>query len=74
MFMISNSGASSRPLSALVLYNIAFILPLAVIAATAIAFSSRWVGRYLENKIPLVKLATAALFFILGIALLLSIR
>ncbi len=73
MFMISNARASLKPFWALLLYNLAFIVPLVVIAVAAIIFSTKNIARHLEKRIPLVKIATAALFFILGIALLLSI-
>jgi cytochrome c biogenesis protein CcdA/thiol-disulfide isomerase/thioredoxin len=73
MFMISGVRASLKPLWALLLYNIAFIVPLAVIAAAAIVFSTQLIARHLEKRIPLVKIATAALFFILGVVLLISI-
>jgi cytochrome c biogenesis protein CcdA len=73
MFMISNARTSLKPLWALLLYNFAFIVPLVVIAAAAIIFSTKNIARHLEKRIPLIKIATAVLFFILGIALLLSI-
>jgi len=71
-FMISKAGISLKPLVSLLLYNLMFILPLILIAIMASLFTTKKIGRSLETKIPVIKLLTAILFFILGILLILS--
>jgi cytochrome c biogenesis protein CcdA/thiol-disulfide isomerase/thioredoxin len=71
-FIISQKGPALKPVASLVLYNLAFILPLIVIAFVAAGFSAKKVGEFLEKRIPIVKIVTAALFFALGILLLLT--
>jgi cytochrome c biogenesis protein CcdA/glutaredoxin len=70
-FMISKAGLQVKPVFALLLYNLMFVLPLIVIALVAVVFTTRAVGRALSAKIPAVKLLTALLFFGLGIVLIL---
>ena len=62
-FMISKAGKSLKPISALILYNLAFIVPLTIIALFAILFSTQRVARHLEKHVPTIKLLTALLFF-----------
>lgn len=71
-FMISKTGWQLRPLFSLAVYNIMFVLPLIIIAAVAVVFTTRAVARSLSAKIPAIKLLTALLFFALGILLVLS--
>lgn len=71
-FIISQQGLSARPILYLLMYNLMFILPLVVIALTASLLSREQTAAFLEKRIPQVKLATALLFFGLGIALLLT--
>ncbi len=70
-FMVSKAGFSLKPLFALLLYNIMFILPLIVIAFLATIFTTKKIAKSMEAKIPLIKLLTAILFFALGILLIL---
>jgi cytochrome c biogenesis protein CcdA len=71
-FMISKAGFTLRPMGALLVYNIMFIMPLVIIALLATFFTTKQVAQSLENKVPLVKLFTALLFFALGALLILS--
>jgi len=71
-FMITKAGAVARPVIALILYNLMFILPLVVIALFATLFSNRRIAQTLEKNIPLIKFLTALLFFGLGILLIVS--
>jgi cytochrome c biogenesis protein CcdA len=71
-FIISQQGPALKPIASLVLYNLAFILPLIVIAALAVGFSAKNIGGFLEKRIPAVKIVTAVLFFGLGLLLLLT--
>ena len=70
-FMTSKMGFRLKPLLALVIYNIMFILPLIVIALLATLFINKNITRLLVAKIPLIKMLTALLFFVLGILLIL---
>lgn len=70
-FMVSKAGFSLKPLFALLLYNIMFILPLIIIAFLATIFTTKKIAKSMEAKIPLIKLFTAVLFFALGIILIL---
>ncbi len=72
-FMISRPGLKFRPILALIVYNIMFIVPLILIAILALIFSTENIARSLSDRIALIKLLTAVLFFGLGILLLLSI-
>ncbi|MEO0126993.1 MAG: hypothetical protein ABIL44_04505 [candidate division WOR-3 bacterium] len=71
-FAISKGNFGLRPFFLLIIYNIMFVLPLIVIALLANLFSRENVANTLSKKIPLIKLLTALLFFVLGILLLLS--
>jgi cytochrome c biogenesis protein CcdA len=71
-FMVSKAGFALQPVAALVAYNLMFILPLAVIALLATLFSTKNIAKSLESKIPVIKLATAFLFFGLGVLLIVS--
>jgi cytochrome c biogenesis protein CcdA/thiol-disulfide isomerase/thioredoxin len=71
-FIISRQGPALKPIASLVLYNLMFILPLIAIALVAAGFSTKPVGEFLEKRIPAVKIVTAALFFGLGLLLLLT--
>jgi len=71
-FIISRQGPALKPIASLVLYNLMFILPLIAIAVIAASLSAKPVGEFLEKRIPAVKIVTAALFFGLGILLLLT--
>lgn len=70
-FMISKAGIALKPLLALLLYNIMFILPLIAIAFLATLFSTQSIAQSLRTRIPGVKFFTALLFFILGTLLIL---
>jgi cytochrome c biogenesis protein CcdA/glutaredoxin len=71
-FMISRMGLRLKPVVALLIYNIMFVLPLILISLLAIAVSSSKLAKSLGSRIPLIKLLTAILFFALGILLLVS--
>ena len=71
-FMISRMGLRLKPVIALLVYNIMFVLPLILISLLAIAVSSSKLAKSLGSRIPLIKLLTAILFFALGILLLVS--
>ena len=70
--MISRMGLRLKPVIALLVYNIMFVLPLILISLLAIAVSSSKLAKSLGSRIPLIKLLTAILFFALGILLLVS--
>lgn len=70
-FMVSKAGFSLKPLFALFVYNIMFILPLIVIAFVATILTTKKIAKSMETKIPAIKLLTAILFFALGILLIL---
>lgn len=72
IFIISKIGFALKPILALVVYNIMFIMPLIGIAVLATLFSTQAIAQSLETKIPLIKLCTAVLFFGLGGLLILS--
>lgn len=72
-FMITKVGWSLKPILSLLVYNIMFIIPLIVIAILAVVFTSQGIARSLATKIPVIKLLTAILFFMLGILLILSV-
>ncbi len=71
-FMVSKAGIALKPLLALLLYNIMFILPLIAIACVATLFSTQSIAQSLRTRIPAVKFFTALLFFILGTLLMLA--
>jgi cytochrome c biogenesis protein CcdA len=71
-FIISQQGSALKPIASLGLYNLMFILPLIAIAALTVGFSAKNIGAFLEKRIPAVKIVTAALFFGLGLLLLLT--
>ncbi len=71
-FMISKVGYTLKPLLALFLYNIMFILPLIIIAFMATLFTTQKIAKSLESKTSTIKLFTAFLFFALGVLLILS--
>jgi cytochrome c biogenesis protein CcdA len=72
-FVISRAGFALKPVFALVIYNLVFIIPLAVIALLGIIFTTKNIAISLEKKIPMIKILTAILFFGLGILLILSV-
>jgi cytochrome c biogenesis protein CcdA len=72
-FMISKVGWSLKPILSLLIYNIMFVIPLIVIALLAIVFTSQGIAKSLGSKIPMIKLLTAILFFVLGVSLILSV-
>ncbi len=71
-FVVSRNNFALKPIMALIIYNIMFIIPLIVIAIAANIISREDVARVLSKNIPIVKLFTALLFFVLGIVLILS--
>ncbi len=71
-FMVTRAGGAVKPLLALFLYNLMFVLPLVAITVIASFFSTKPVAGYLADRIPLIKIITAFLFFGLGALLLLS--
>lgn len=72
-FIISKAGFTLKPLLALLVYNIMFVIPLIIIALVSIMFTTKDIARSLAKKIPAVKIFTAVLFFGLGFLLILSI-
>jgi len=72
-FIISKAGMALKPLLALVLYNLMFIVPLIIISLGALIFTKENIARKLERRIPAVKAFTAIIFFVLGILLILSL-
>ena len=72
-FMLTQPGLRFRPILALIVYNIMFVIPLILIALLAVVFSTEKITRSLSGRVALIKLITALLFFGLGIFLLLSI-
>jgi thiol-disulfide isomerase/thioredoxin len=71
-FMISKAGWQLKPVLSLVLYNIMFIVPLVLFALLAVIFTTQRITKTLSARIPAIKLLTAALFFALGVLLILS--
>jgi len=71
-FMVSKAGIALKPLLALFLYNIMFVLPLIAIAIVATLFSTQDIAQSLTTKIPAIKFFTALLFFVLGTLLILA--
>jgi len=71
-FMISKVGLRLKPVLALLIYNIMFVLPLVLISLLAVIVSTDNVAKSLNKRIPIIKFLTAILFFVLGIALILS--
>ncbi len=71
-FIVSKAGFALKPLLALLVYNLMFVLPLIGIALLATLFTTKNVARSLETKIPTIKFLTALLFFALGALLILS--
>lgn len=69
-FMISRAGHQATPYAALFAYNIAFVMPLIAIALVAVFLTTEGVGQFLARRIPIIKLLTALLFFLLGFLLL----
>ncbi len=72
-FMVSKAGIAIKPLLALFLYNVMFVLPLFIISLLAVTFSTKAIAQSLETKIPTIKFFTALLFFALGILLILAV-
>jgi hypothetical protein len=72
-FMISKVGWSLKPILSLLVYNVMFVIPLIVIALIAIVFTTQGIAKALASKIPVIKLLTAILFFVLGVLLILSV-
>lgn len=71
IYMLEISTEKIRAFGYLTLYNLAFITPLIVVfVAVYFGLSEDSVKRYMQKNIALVKLATALLFFGLGIAIL----
>jgi len=70
-FVVSRTNLAIKPIILLIIYNIMFIIPLIIIAIAANIISRENVAQALSKKIPLVKLFTALLFFLLGILLIL---
>ncbi|UCD20077.1 MAG: hypothetical protein JSU64_02770 [candidate division WOR-3 bacterium] len=71
-FIISRIGWDVKPVVALVVYNLMFVVPLVVFAVLAIVFTSENVAKSVRARVPVVKFLTAMLFFALGILLVLS--
>ncbi len=71
-FMISRTGLQVRPVISLLVYNVMFIVPLVLFAVLAIVFTSQRVAKSLAARIPLFKLLTALLFFVLAVLLIFS--
>ncbi len=71
-FMVSKTSIALKPVVSLLVYNLMFILPLIIIAVLASLFTTKNIAKFLETKIPAIKLFTALLFFALGILLILS--
>ncbi len=71
-FMISKAGWQFKPVFSLVLYNVMFIVPLALFALMAIIFTKQRITKALSARIPVIKFLTAILFFTLGVLLILS--
>ncbi len=71
-FVVSRANLGLKPFFLLLIYNIMFILPLITIAIIAGIISRDSVANFLSKRIPLIKILTAILFFVLGILLLLS--
>ncbi|UCF71490.1 MAG: hypothetical protein JSW49_04250 [candidate division WOR-3 bacterium] len=71
-FMISRIGWDLKPVLALIVYNLMFVVPLVIFAALAIVFTSENVAKSVSARVPVVKFLTAMLFFALGILLVLS--
>jgi len=71
-FMVSKAGFGVQPFFALIMYNIMFVLPLALIAILALLVSQKNVATFLDARVATVKLLTALLFFGLSVLLLLS--
>jgi cytochrome c biogenesis protein CcdA len=72
-FMVSEEGFVLQPILALMLYNIMFIIPLAIIAILITLVSQKNISCFLESHIATVKFLTALLFFGLGLLLFLSV-
>jgi len=71
-YVVSRTNLGLKPFILLLIYNIMFILPLIIIATVAGIISRDSVANFLAKRIPLIKILTAILFFVLGILLLLS--
>ena len=68
-YVVSNPALRTRAIGLLVLYNLMFILPLILISVMGVMFSSERVGQFLKDRIALIKILTALLFFGLGLLL-----
>jgi len=65
--LIGNPLSSLRPLLFLLLYNLMFILPLLIIVILSILWtSSERISSFVSKYLPVTKLLTAILFFLLG--------
>ncbi len=71
-FMVSRTGLSIKPTLSLLVYNVMFVLPLILISVLAIGVSTQKIASTLSSRIPMIKLFTAILFFVLGVLLILS--
>jgi cytochrome c biogenesis protein CcdA/glutaredoxin len=71
-FVVSRANLGLKPFLLLLIYDIMFILPLIIIAIVAGTISRDSVANFLSKRIPVIKILTAILFFVLGILLLLS--
>ena len=71
-FMISKVGWRLKPVITLLIYNIMFVLPLVLISLLAVIVSTDKIAKSLGRRISTIKFLTAILFFVLGIALILS--
>jgi len=70
-FVLRMTEKKISAFSYLVLYNLSFILPLiAVILLGLFGATSKTFTKFMQNRLGLVKLATAALFLFLGATLL----
>lgn len=72
-FMVTKTGFAVKPMVALILYNLMFILPLIIIALFATLVSKDRIAKALEKRIAVIKFFTALLFFGLALLLILSI-
>ncbi|UCG30920.1 MAG: hypothetical protein JSV53_03330, partial [candidate division WOR-3 bacterium] len=72
-FMISKAGWQLKPVFALIIYNVMFIVPLILFAIVAIIFTTQRITKTLNARIPLIKILTAVLFFALGVLLIMSV-
>ncbi|MFC1540418.1 cytochrome c biogenesis CcdA family protein [Candidatus Margulisiibacteriota bacterium] len=67
VFILKTQGIRARAFTFLVLYNLMFILPLAVIfGLTFFGATSEWFGSIMRKNLGLIKVLTALFFFGLG--------